>query len=269
MKRLAWKRKFRTPSAFAFMLCLVATIETSSVYGHEIERETTEKLKKYSQCAYSTFATVENTYTLAKTCLQENVEGSFIECGVAAGTQIAAMKLACDDWFVDRPIYLFDSFEGIPLASAEDESQPGVGDIRHSTDVDESDLLISSNTVYPEMGNQSCSSVEQVRYNLEVRWGLDTSSMKFVKGWFQDTVHEEAKNIDKIALLRLDGDLYYSTKVCLEALFPKVVEGGFVIIDDFGLSGCRKAVYEYFEKIGYSPTFHEVVGGLGPVYLRK
>ncbi len=55
----------------------------------------------------------------------------------------------------------------------------------------------------------------------------------------------EAGGVEKIAVLRLDGDLYDSTKVCLEQLEPLVSRGGWVIVDDFNLSGCRKAVLEH------------------------
>ena len=71
-------------------------------------------------------------------------------------------------------------------------------------------------------------------------------------GWFHETVASMMQT--PIAVLRLDGDLYESTKVCLEHLLPLVSPGGWVIIDDFDLSGARKAVLE-------------IAGGrMGPTY---
>jgi O-methyltransferase len=67
------------------------------------------------------------------------------------------------------------------------------------------------------------------------------------KGWFQDTLPIDSAEIDKIAILRLDGDWYESTKICLDYLYEKIVPRGFIIFDDYGLySGCKKAVDEFF-----------------------
>jgi hypothetical protein len=65
------------------------------------------------------------------------------------------------------------------------------------------------------------------------------------KGWFE-TVLPSISIPDGISLLRLDGDLYNSTYVCLKYLYPKVIEGGLIIIDDWALPGCRQAVFDYF-----------------------
>ena len=65
-------------------------------------------------------------------------------------------------------------------------------------------------------------------------------------GWFQDTLSKEAESIRSIALLRLDGDWYESTKVCLDYLYDKIVDGGFLVIDDYGKwEGCRTAIDEF------------------------
>ena len=69
------------------------------------------------------------------------------------------------------------------------------------------------------------------------------------------------KNIEKIAILRLDGDWYGSTKVCLDNLYNKVVDGGFIIIDDYGCEkwkGCKKAVQEFFAKNRLSLELHKI-----------
>jgi O-methyltransferase len=83
------------------------------------------------------------------------------------------------------------------------------------------------------------------------RWNLDLNMYEFVVGWFENTI--PLNNINKISLLRLDGDLYSSTKVCLDNLHHKVQKGGYVIVDDYALAGARKAVHEYFEnnKLNY------------------
>lgn len=191
------------------------------------------KLKEFSLSAYSNLETILNTYLLSLEAL--SIDGDFVECGVAAGAQVATMSYACQQYNINKTIHLYDSFEGIPLASKDDTEQPGIGKITHNIDVDNKDLLISSGiTVH---------SIDNVKSNMK-KWGINDKNFKYIKGWFQNTLPNN--NIEKISLLRLDGDLYESTKVCLEYLYPKVVSGGYIIIDDYGLSGCKKVVHEYF-----------------------
>lgn len=84
---------------------------------------------------------------------------------------------------------------------------------------------------------------------------LNRELFVFHVGWFQDTIPK--CDIDAIALLRIDGDWYDSTKTCLEGLYDRVVSSGIVIIDDFGrFSGCRKAVVEFFESRNCEPLLH-------------
>jgi len=68
--------------------------------------------------------------------------------------------------------------------------------------------------------------------------------VRFLKGWFRDTL--PAAPIGKLALLRLDGDLYESTRDALHALYGKLSPGGFLLVDDYGdFPPCRKAVDEF------------------------
>lgn len=194
--------------------------------------------------AYGNFNTLQNSYNSAEHCIKNNIQGDFVECGVAAGSQIAAMALACQVHSVARNIWAFDSFEGIPIADPEfDASQPGVGYFKGDEPKvkDKRELLVSSGITVHDIDN--------VKSNMK-QWNIDVNYFKFVKGWFQDTVADYSLQIKEIAILRLDGDLYHSTVVCLEYLFPKLVSGGILIIDDWALEGCRKACDEYFKKLG-------------------
>lgn len=184
---------------------------------------------------YSTEETLNFTYKVSNDLIKQNIEGCFIECGVAAGSQIGAMKQAIMDNKSDKIIYGFDSFEGIPFATKNDTEQPGIGKI------DKTKLGILETT------GISSHSVESVMENFKL-WKLSLNNVFLIKGWFQDTIKDKSKEIDKIALLRLDGDLYESTKIPLEHLFKKVVKGGYVIIDDWNLAGCRKAVLKYINE---------------------
>jgi hypothetical protein len=99
-------------------------------------------------------------------------------------------------------------------------------------------------------------TVEQVQANFE-RYGLLDDRVKFLAGWFRDTL--PTAPIERIALLRLDGDLYESTMDALMALEPRVSPGGFVIVDDYnGLEVCRRAVDDYRRDHDIEAPLHEV-----------
>ena len=172
---------------------------------------------------YSTWQTIELSYQCAKYAIDNNVPGVFVECGVASGNNLAAMCAA------GRWGYGFDSFEGIPWAGPNDDQQPGM---RRKVKGKEGLLESSGITVHDEAG---------VHSNFE-RWGLDNYTL--IPGWFQNTVNDFKK---EISVLRLDGDLYNSTIVCLQYLYPLLSECGILIMDDWKLKGCRQAFNDYFE----------------------
>jgi O-methyltransferase len=90
--------------------------------------------------------------------------------------------------------------------------------------------------------------------------------LRYHVGWFQDTVPAAAEKIGPIALLRLDGDRYDSTKVCLESLYSNVRRGGIVVIDDYGqFEGCRRAVDEFTSKMPIPFMLHRIdcTGSIG------
>lgn len=192
----------------------------------------------YYDGAYSTRDTVENTKYYTQQVMTRGVPGVFVECGVAAGAQLGAMLDVAGS---SRWIYGFDSFEGIPIASANDSVQPGIGANPNVPYNNLNELLKSSGV--------TVHSYQSVRNNLN-RWsGNKSENVVLVKGWFQNTLsHYRSvfQQLGGIALLRLDGDLYESTKVSLEQLFPLLNDGGILIIDDWSLSGCKKACQEYF-----------------------
>ena len=97
----------------------------------------------------------------------------------------------------------------------------------------------------------------EVRANFQ-RYGLLDDQVRFLPGWFKDTLPNAP--IDRIALLRLDGDLYESTIEALDALYPRLSPGGFCIIDDYALEGCRRAVTNYRAKHGVSAEIVDIDG---------
>lgn len=216
------------------------------------------RLAVFGQRALSTPNTVHNSYLLAERCLTVPVDGDFVECGVFDGTQIAAMALANQMHQGHRKIHLFDSFMGIPQAGPNDgkDIRACIGEPKKG---DEGRLTSSGVDV---------TSIKVVQKHMK-EWGIDKITVQLIyhEGWFQDTV--PAANIKKIALLRLDGDLYESTKVCLENLHSSVTKGGYVIIDDYNLIGCRKACEEYWQSIKFEPVIQVIENGGGPVFYRR
>jgi O-methyltransferase/8-demethyl-8-(2,3-dimethoxy-alpha-L-rhamnosyl)tetracenomycin-C 4'-O-methyltransferase len=102
---------------------------------------------------------------------------------------------------------------------------------------------------------QLAVSLEAVKDNFS-RYGLLDDQVVFVKGLFQDTL--ASLDAGPFALLRLDGDLYESTYVALEALYPRVSPGGFVILDDFYLlPPCQKAIMDYRAKMKIDSTIQQ------------
>ena len=191
--------------------------------------------------AYANWPTTLHTFEMTKHVINKKIPGVLVECGVGAGSQIGAMALACEELNHVRPIYAFDSYEGIPMASEKDDCQPGVGYFATPKEFvsDKRSLLVSSGV--------SSHSLEAVRLTLSTKLLISLDNIKFIKGWFQDTLETVSKEIESIAILRLDGDLYESTKVCIEHLFDKLSPGGILIIDDWVLKGCRAACDEYLD----------------------
>lgn len=150
----------------------------------------------------------------------KDVEGSVIETGVWKGGACMLIKHTLNKLKSDKKLYVADSFEGLPHPDEKYPSDEG------DTHWDVPMLKVSE---------------EEVRANFE-RYGLLDENVIFVKGWFEDTLHK----IDaKFSLIRLDGDMYSSSIQALEALYPKLVSGGVIIIDDYALKGCREAVDYY------------------------
>lgn len=215
-----------------------------------------EFFKTVGMAALCNPPTLVNTRDLCERAINEGVPGHFIECGVFAGANSAVMaRVAARDQKDVRLVYLYDSFEGIPHAGPKDDES-----ITGCIGPNKDGALVSS-------GVSVCSQ-EQVEKFMEA-WGVDKSLLRYRKGWFQDTVRGWGRTMltsgSRIAVLRLDGDLYESTAVCLKYLYPLVSKGGFVIIDDYALTGCRAAVDEYLPGVVLTP----VEGGGGPAWFQK
>ena len=194
-------------------------------------------------------------WDLCRDVLRRGVPGCFIECGVWKGGSAAIMGLALRAAGETRPLHLFDSFEGLPEPSEKD----GAAAIAYSGGKSSGALTAI----------QACeANVDEVRQMLTTRAGLPQAQLHFHVGWFQNTVPVAAPALGPIAVLRLDGDWYDSTRVCLEHLYPQLEPGGWLILDDyFCWEGCRKATDEYRAAHGITTPITQVDADSG--YWRK
>lgn len=170
------------------------------------------------------------------TLLAEGIPGDLIEAGVWRGGATIFMRahLAAHG-VTDRAVWVADSFRGLPEPSVEEDRGY---DLSQSL---EPILAISE---------------ERVKA-LFARYDLLDDQVLFLPGWFRETLPQAP--IDKIALLRLDGDLYESTMDALLALYDKVAPGGFIIVDDCGaMPPCRRAVEDFRAERGISAPLERI-----------
>jgi hypothetical protein len=201
-------------------------------------------LEYAAKICYSSLEVLLFTYDQAKK--YKDSPACFVETGCAAGAQVIAMRHGAPN----QQIYAFDSFCGLPWPSNRDDQMPG---IRMLSKWEQKALPNPGQTLLESTG-AVCVSVGDFEQHIVNAFG-NTNNVIPIKGWFEDTV----KHFDKpISLLRLDGDLYNSTYVCLESLYPKCIKGACVIIDDIQLPGCKAACDDYFLSIDYKPKYKYV-----------
>ena len=167
---------------------------------------------------------LDNVEHCVHNVIRDNVPGDLVEAGVWRGGTAIFMRavLAAYDEPVRR-VWVADSFEGLPRPNA--DNFPADAGLDY--------------TIHPELA----VGVEQVRANF-AKYGLLDDRVRFLPGWFKDTL--PSAPIERLAVMRLDGDLYESTMDALEALYPRLSVGGYCIIDDYGaLEACRRAVDDY------------------------
>ncbi|HEX3462965.1 MAG TPA: TylF/MycF/NovP-related O-methyltransferase [Candidatus Elarobacter sp.] len=184
--------------------------------------------------------------TCVETVLREGVPGDLLEAGVwrgGAGIMMRAVLEAYGD--EERRLWLADSFRGLPPPNPERYPQ-------------DEGLDLSGIPVL-------AVSAETVRENFRAFDLLD-DRVRFVEGWFAETLPD--LEAEAFAVIRLDGDLYESTTDALEALYPKLSPGGFLVVDDYGcIPACRAAVHDFRERHDVREPIDEI--DWTGVYWRK
>jgi O-methyltransferase len=184
---------------------------------------------------------LDNIQDCIETILRDEVPGDVIETGVWRGGACIFMKallnVAGDS---RRQVWVADSFEGLP---------------RPQSTVDQSHEYSQSAWKWEELR----VSLEEVKKNFE-KYGLLDDQVRFLKGWFKDVLPEAP--IERLSLIRLDGDMYESTMDAVSALYPKLSAGGFVIVDDYySWPTCKTAIHEYRERHGITEPIVKIDRG--------
>jgi hypothetical protein len=183
-------------------------------------------------------ARLRNIRALAEDIIENAVEGEFLEAGVWRGGACIYMRGILAGYGIrDRKVFVADSFAGLPMPQP-DLYPADLGDRHHK----QAELVVP---------------LAEVKNNFD-KFGLLDEQVVFLPGWFKDTL--PSAPLERLALLRLDGDMYGSTMETLTSLYPKVSVGGYVIIDDFILGPCRKAVEDFRRAAGCSEKMHDVDG---------
>ncbi len=169
-------------------------------------------------------ARLDNIQELVEDVIARGVPGDLIEAGAWRGGATIYMRAVLEaNGDTERVVWVADSFEGLP--PPDPERYPA----DEGLDLSEVDAL--------------AVSLEEVQRNFE-RYGLLDERVRFLKGWFKDTL--PGAPIEQLAVLRVDADLYESTMDALVPLYPKLASGGYAIIDDYKIiPACKKAVDDY------------------------
>jgi O-methyltransferase len=180
---------------------------------------------------------LDNLQECIESILRNRVPGDLIETGVWRGGATILMRAVLKAYGVtDRAVWVADSFEGLPPPDMQNYPQDA-GDTHHTHDL----LRVSQ---------------EEVEANF-AKYDLLDDQVRFLKGWFKDTL--PTAPIERLAVLRLDGDMYSSTMDALKSLYPKLSVGGYAIIDDYGYwEPCRRAVHDYREANGITDPIYAV-----------
>ena len=168
---------------------------------------------------------LNNIQKLYKYIVDNDIQGDILEAGVWKGGATILMAALNKYYNTNKKVYACDSYEGLPKTSNYTEDHIVNGTNWQSYAV----------------------SLEEVKENFD-KYKLLDNDVIFVKGFFEETIPK--LEVGDLSLLRLDGDMYTSTIVCLDELYDKVVKGGVIICDDYGWkeAGSGRAIDDFREK---------------------
>jgi O-methyltransferase len=167
-------------------------------------------------------------HTLELVDLYRHLDGTVVECGVWKGGMAAGLATLLGP---SRAYYLYDSFAGLPPATALDGEAALRWQREKASPKAQTNLAVDRSFAEAAMQRSGAHEVH------------------IIPGWFRDTLPHYAGS--PIAVLRIDGDWYESTMDCLTSLYPQVVQGGLILLDDYYYwEGCTRAVHDFLSKNG-------------------
>ena len=194
---------------------------------------------------------IDSLHQCMQIVINTNIEGDIIECGTWRGGLAALMLHYIVDKNLDKKLFIYDTFEGMPAPSLKDDpraleryNQTRDGEFSDWCRADENTVMSTLSLVTPNY-NDYCV---------------------LIPGMVENTL--DAYNANAIALCRVDTDWYESTKKEFEVLYPKISPGGFMIVDDYSdWSGCKLAVDEYLSTL--DPASYEKHIAEGSLVIKK
>ncbi|MEA2085114.1 MAG: TylF/MycF/NovP-related O-methyltransferase [Thermodesulfobacteriota bacterium] len=238
-------------------LDLIQKCLTNTIYGYppmdqwsgpDFDGEKRDKGLDWPSQAHTKIGSrrMSNLRDLTEYVILNDIPGDLIETGIWRGGACIYMRAILKAYNItDRTVWCADSFEGLPEPDS-DQFPKDAGDTHHTYE-------------------QLTVSLEDVQANFK-KYDLLDDQVKFLKGWFKETLPESP--IEQLAILRLDGDMYQSTIEGFQFLYDKLSAGGFVIVDDYGaVPACRAAVNDFRSSRGITDSIREI-DGIG-VYWQK
>jgi len=201
-----------------------------------------EKVRPFTMVPRESLLDLAHLVSAVLTC---EIPGNFVECGVwRGGASFLMADLLRQAEVQDRKVWLFDSFEGLPSPEEIDGAEA---------------ILYTRNTNSPWYFDNCSASLEDVQRSA-TELGL-AHYTEMVKGWFDQTLPDYRERIGPIAILRIDCDWHSSVRCCLDNLYDQVVDGGFIIFDDYyTFDGCAIAVHQFLGERRLAHRIENVIG---------
>ena len=204
---------------------------------------TGEELATIDRCLPHTITGADRllaTIDATEYVVRAGIPGALAECGVYRGGSVLAMLLTLQRLgATDRDVYLYDTFEGMPEPTEADTSpydEPALDHWKRAR--------ANGRLGWDHFFDPSLFTFDAVR-DVILGSGYPAERIHFVVGLVEETIPAQAP--ERLAVLRLDTDWYESTRHELEHLYPRLVDGGVLIVDDYGhWDGSRRAVDEHF-----------------------
>lgn len=215
-----------------------------------VARKLIKQIRPYTMLSETRLVSL---YTQVKHCELNNIKGGYMECGVWKGGAVGLMALTNQLYSANRRhLYLFDAFDDICPPDPKLDGDQAIQDtLKYSNTEDikniKSETFKPIKGFYDALGGKGTLSQNRKLLISQIKYGEEY--VHFYKGWFKNTMPKAYSRVNNLAILRIDADWYASVSICLQYFYPKVVNGGFIIVDDYGYyAGCTKAVNEYFLK---------------------